>query len=290
MKRARDGTAYSLDGPPGAPAVALIHGLGLTHSTWQWHAPALGRRHRVLQYDLYGHGASPLPERPSLALFARQLRDLMDELEIADAALVGFSLGGMINRRFARDYPERVLALVILNSPHERSPEAQRQVEERASASAARGPGADLDATIDRWFTREFQSRNPAVVDDIRAWVLANDPDSYALCRRVLAFGVKELVRPATPVSHPCLVMTAENDVGSTPSMAAAIAAQIPGAETRIVPDLRHMALVESPEAFTGPMLAFLHRTLRPRGTGPDPAHDDLATLATAMKSDNTPG
>lgn len=262
MKRARDGTAYTLDGTPGAPAVALIHGLGLTHHTWRWHAPALGTRYRVLQYDLYGHGASPLPEKPSLALFARQLGDLLDELEIGGAALVGFSLGGMINRRFALDHPERVLALVILNSPHERSPEAQRRVEERARDSASGGPGANLDATIDRWFTREFQLRKPAVIDDIRAQVLANHPDSYALCRQVLACGVGELVRPAVTITRPCLVMTAECDSGSTPAMAEAIAAGIPGAETRIVPGLRHMALVESPEAFTGPVLDFLGRAL----------------------------
>ncbi len=262
MKRARDGTAYALDGIPGAPVVALIHGLGLTHHTWQRHAPAFGKRYRVLRYDLYGHGASPLPEKPSLALFARQLRNLLDELQIADAALVGFSLGGMINRRFTMDYPERVLALVILNSPHERSPEAQRQVEERAKDSAAEGPGANLDATIDRWFTREFQLRNPSVVDDIRARVLANHPDSYARCREVLACGVRELIRPADPITRPCLVMTAEYDSGSTPAMAESIAAGIPGAETRIVSDLRHMALVESPEAFTVPVLEFLRRTL----------------------------
>lgn len=259
MEKARNGTAWSLQGPEGAPVVALIHGLGLTHNTWQWHLPALMSRYRVLNYDLYGHGDSTAPPRKlDLTLFSEQLRGLMDELGIARAALVGFSLGGMINRRFALDHPNRTLALGILNSPHERGEEAQRKVEARAMDSAAGGPGANLDETIDRWFTSGFQEREPGIIEDIRRWVLANDPEHYASARRVLAFGVTELIRPAIPIRCPALVITATNDSGSTPAMTHAIAAEIPGAKSLIVPELQHMALVEDPAAFTGPLLDFL--------------------------------
>ncbi len=259
METARNGTAWSLQGPEGTPVVALIHGLGLTHKTWQWHLPELATRYQVLNYDLYGHGESAAPPRQlDLTLFSEQLRGLMDELEIERAALVGFSLGGMINRRFALDHPHRTSALGILNSPHERGEEAQRKVEARAMDSAAGGPGANLDETIDRWFTGEFQDREPEIIADIRRWVLANNPEHYAAARRVLAFGVTELIRPATPVRCPALVITAENDSGSTPAMTRAIAAEIPGAKSLIVPSLQHMGLVEDPAAFVRPLLAFL--------------------------------
>lgn len=89
-------------------------------------------RYRVLSYDLYGHGESSRPSATlSLTLFAQQLRELLDELNIEPCTGVGFYMGGMINRRFAMDYPECTSALVILNSPHERSPEAQKLVEDR---------------------------------------------------------------------------------------------------------------------------------------------------------------
>ena len=264
MQIARNGTAWSLHGPEDAPVIALIHGLGLTHRTWQWHLPALARDYRVLNYDLFGHGESAAPPKElDLTVFAGQLRDLMDELSIQRAALVGFSLGGMINRRFALDYPERTLALGILNSPHERGAEAQRLVEARAMDSAAGGPGANLDETINRWFTGAFQQNQPEIIADIRRWVLANDPDHYAAARRVLAFGVTELIRPQIPIHCPALVITAENDSGSTPAMSHAIAAEIPGAGTLIVPRLQHMALVEDPDAFTAPLLEFLNGALR---------------------------
>ncbi len=257
--RTDSGTVYELSGPEGAPVVALIHGLGLNRHTWQWHVEALSARYRVLNYDLFGHGESaPPPEEPSLSLFSTQLRDLLDALCIERCSLVGFSLGGMINRRFALDHADRLDALAILNSPHERSPEAQKAVEDRAAQTAEGGPAATLDATIERWFTPVFRHAQPDIIALVRQWVMANDPVSYAQCRRVLASGVIELIRPALPIARPALVMTAEHDSGSTPAMAHAIASEMADAQTLIVPKLQHMALVEAPSQFTAPLLRFL--------------------------------
>lgn len=265
MAQARDGTVWATCGPEDGPVVILIHGLGLTHETWQWHLPALSQHYRVLCYDLYGHGGSPMPsQEPDLALFSRQLIRLLDEIDIHRAALVGFSLGGMINRRVALDHPDRVCALGILNSPHERSPQGQARTEKQALDSAGGGPAATLDAAIDRWFTAGFQAQHPGIINEIRLWVLANDHENYAACRRVLAFGVTELIRPVPSITCPTLVITAENDSGSTPEMSRAIAGEIPGAELVVVPKLKHMALVENPAAFYGPLLEFLYRTMPP--------------------------
>ncbi len=92
----------------------------------------------------------------------------------------------------------------------------------------------------------------------MRQWVLANDPVIYTRCHQVLAGGVVELIRPDPPIEKPALVMTCENDSGSTPAMAHAIATEIPGAQTIIVPHLQHMGLSEQPALFTRPLLAFL--------------------------------
>ena len=263
------GTAYALSGPEHGPVVALIHGLGLNRHTWDGHLPALAARSRVLSYDLCGHGKSaPPPATASLTVFARQLRDLLDHLGVAAAALVGFSLGGMINRRFALDYPERVTALAILSSPHERDPEAQAAVEARAAKVAEGGSAATLEAALERWFTPDFRAARPEVLDRVRHWRAEADPAGYAESAMVLAAGVTELIRPQPPVTAPTLVMTCEKDSGSTPAMSHAIAAEIAGAETIVVPELQHMGLVERPDLFTGPVLAFLDRVLAAQGKG----------------------
>ncbi len=261
--RSDNGSVFELSGPELAPVVVLIHGLGLNRHVWQWHEPALSARYRVLNYDLFGHGESaPPPVKPSLTMFSGQLLELLDFLEIEQCAVAGFSLGGMINRRFALDHPQRLRALAIFNSPHERSPEAQILVEERAAKTSDGGPGATLDATIERWFTAEFRSTHSEIINMVREWVLSNDHVSYAQCRQVLATGVIELIRPETPIDKSTLVITCENDSGSTPAMSYAIAGEIPGAQTIIVPRLQHMGLVEEPELFTEPLLRFLDEVL----------------------------
>ena len=264
-KTARNGSRYTLQGPADAPVLALIHGLGLNRHIWQEFETRFKSRYRVLSYDLYGHGESADPPvRPSVRLYAQQLIGLMDELGIERCVAIGFSLGGMINRRMALDHPDRVSALVILNSPHERGAEAQALVEQRALDSAA-GPGATLDATIERWFTAEFRNRHGDYIQQVRDWVLANDAANYVRAREVLAFGVVELIRPQPPLALPTLVMTCEHDSGSTPAMSQAIGGEIDGAAVIIVPGLKHMGLVENPGFFVNAIFEFLESVARPR-------------------------
>lgn len=254
-----NGSVYELIGPDDAPVIVLVHGLGLNRQIWESYASRFAHRYRVLSYDLFGHGESSSPPgTPSLTLFSEQLLSLLDELAIDQCSIIGFSLGGMINRRFAMDHPGRLRALAILNSPHEREPEAQELVEQRALDSAAGGPGATLDATLERWFTAEFRAANPEFINRVRDWVLANDPENYALCRQVLAFGVIELIRPQPPITHPTLIMTCENDSGSTPQMSQSIASEIKGSQVIIVPGLRHMGLSENPSFFINALAEFL--------------------------------
>jgi pimeloyl-ACP methyl ester carboxylesterase len=258
-----NGSAYEISGPGDAPVIVFVHGLGLNRAIWAGYAARFAQRYRVLVYDIYGHGESaPPPGMPSLTMFSEQLLGLLDELGIGQCSIIGFSLGGMINRRFAIDHPDRMRAMAILNSPHERDPEAQQLVEQRALDSAAGGPGATLDATIERWFTPGFIEGHPGYIAGVRNWVLANDAEVYARCRRVLAFGVVELIRPQPPIAHPTLVMTCEYDSGSTPEMSQAIAGEIAGAQVIIVPALRHMGLAENPSFFINALAEFLETEL----------------------------
>lgn len=259
INRTKDGTIYTLGGPARAPVLVLIHGLGLNHHSWDLHVPALSSHYRVLTYDLSGHGESAPPNgKPSLTIFSEQLYLLLGALEIEHCAVAGFSLGGMINRRFVMDNPGIVTALGIFNSPHERGAEDQKLVEDRAVQTGVNGLAAMLDSTIERWFTPAFRIQRPDVIYQVSKWVLANDPALFAQTRSVLAHGVKELIRPIPPIKVPALIMTCENDKGSSPAMSRAIAAEIQGARIMVVPQLQHMGILERPSLFTGPLLQFL--------------------------------
>ena len=259
--RAADGTAYWLDGPEDGSPLVLIHGLGLSSALWQAHLPALCARYRVLNYDLYGHGQSRPAERPlNLSVFADQIAGLLEETVMGPAHLVGFSIGGMINRRVAMDHPDLVRSLVILNSPHDRGVQMQQEVEARARQALDQGAEATLQAALERWFTPEFLTSNAQTPRQVASWRMQADSASYGQSAWVLAHGVRELIRPAPPLKQASLVITCAEDVGSTPQMSWEIAAEIPGAECQIIPQLKHLGLLEVPEAFTLPVLDFLQR------------------------------
>ncbi len=259
MPELTNGTAYDMSGIPSNPNVVLVHGLGVNRQMWQDYVTVLSRRYHVLTYDLYGHGESlRVPSNISLSLFSNQLNDLLHELQIDKCVVIGFSLGGMINRRFAMDFPNRVSALVILNSPHERDPEEQQIIEKRVNDTAEKGPKGTLDASIARWFTPEFRSRRPDVIGEVSDWISSNDPTVYFQSRVVLAKGVTELIRPQPPLAFPTLVITCENDSGSTPSMSNAIASEIVNSRVEIIPELQHLGLLEDPAEFLKPIADFL--------------------------------
>lgn len=242
--------------------VVLIHGIGLDRrSVWAPIERWLSRAYRVLSYDLPGHGESAAVRDVTLSAHRDQLIGLMDELGIERAALVGFSIGGMINRRVAMDAPDRVSALVILNSPHERGDAMQAAVEAQARDSST-GAEATMETTLKRWFTLEYRLENKALVGEVKAVVLGCDPASFGAHRIVLADGVKELIRPEPPITHPTLVMTCEHDERSTPEMSRAIASEIEGAEVHIVPGLKHLGLIERPMMFASQIESFLERVL----------------------------
>ena len=252
-----EGTSFDLSGPEDAPVVALIHGLGLCRDVWDGMLPSLAG-YRVLNYDLYGHGQSlPPPATASLSVYANQLAGLMDHLGIARAHVVGFSIGGMINRRFALDHAERVASLLILNSPHDRGEDAQAMVEERAASVRDQGAFSTFDAALKRWFTPEYLATGSGSAL-VRLWRERVDAESYAQAAWVLAHGARELTGRDGEITAPTLVMTCENDSGSTPEMSHAIAREIPHSRVQIIPKLQHLGLMEQPDAFSNPILEFL--------------------------------
>ena len=96
----------------------------------------------------------------------------------------------------------------------------------------------------------------------MREWVMANDAKVYPAIYRVLAEGDSELTDSIAAIRCPTLVLTGGEDHGNSPEMAERMAALIPGARVEIVPGLKHMGLIERPDAFNEMLLAFLEEAL----------------------------
>lgn len=106
--------AYEVTGE-GSP-VTMIHGLTATSKVWRNQVAPLSGSHRVLAYDLRGHGESAKPADGSFSFDSHvaDLLDLLDGLGIAQTALVGWSMGASVATAFAAAHPGRVSRLVLI--------------------------------------------------------------------------------------------------------------------------------------------------------------------------------
>ena len=97
--------------------VLLIHGMAGSSDTWRAVIPQLAKKYRVVAPDLLGHGQSDKPRGDySLGAFAVWLRDLLDELGVTRATIVGQSLGGGVAMQFVYQHPDYCQRLVLISS------------------------------------------------------------------------------------------------------------------------------------------------------------------------------
>jgi pimeloyl-ACP methyl ester carboxylesterase len=99
------------------PAIILVHGITSSSKTWKETMPLLAKKHRVVAFDLFGHGESSKTVKDcSLGAYASTLRDLTVLLDLPRATIVGHSLGGGIAMQFAYQFPERVERMVLVSA------------------------------------------------------------------------------------------------------------------------------------------------------------------------------
>ena len=110
-----DRLAYQDEGQ--GDAILLLHGMAGSSQTWRSVIRPLSRKYRVIAPDLLGHGSSAKPRSDySLGAFAVLLRDLLDELGVARATIVGHSLGGGVAMQFVYQHPDYCERLVLIGS------------------------------------------------------------------------------------------------------------------------------------------------------------------------------
>jgi pimeloyl-ACP methyl ester carboxylesterase len=103
-------------GPKQAPVILLLHS-AFSDAAFSWSPvwEALAAGNRVIAPDMPGFGASQAPDGMSLATLAGVLRELLGQLGIARATVVGNSFGVSVAISLASLYPERVESLVLVN-------------------------------------------------------------------------------------------------------------------------------------------------------------------------------
>src|ERR1700682_2860877 len=138
----RDGVEIYYEVYGSGPALLLTHGYSSTSAMWQGQIEALSRHHKLVLWDMRGHGQSDYPDDPaaySEALTVADMAALLDEVGARSAIVGGLSLGGYMALAFYRAHPERVQALLIIDTgPGFKKDEAREAWNKRAYETADR--------------------------------------------------------------------------------------------------------------------------------------------------------
>jgi pimeloyl-ACP methyl ester carboxylesterase len=249
-------------GPHDAPAVILLHGFGSSLDTWEPWAQALSAHYRVIRFDLPGFGltgADPTGDYTD-ARAMRIIADLMDQLGVRRANLIGNSLGGRIAWNFAANYPDRVSRLVLVSpdgfaSPgfaYDKPPEvplmmkalpyiAPRGMLKANFAVAYAHPEALSEATVTRY-------RDMMLAPGVRRAMLAR------MGQTILHDPAPTLAR----IQAPTLLLWGERDAMIPIANAADYLRDVPHVTLVRLPNLGHVPFEEDPRDSLGPVERFL--------------------------------
>lgn len=229
------------------PAVLLTHGFCASSAMWKSNAPAIAEAEfQVITWDMRGHGNSASPEDQnhySADQVVSSIATLLDHLEIDQAVIGGMSLGGYMSLAFNLKHPERVRALMLIDT----------------------GPGFKKDNAREGW-NDYARKRGDELLEQGEA-ALSKSAEAHLQAQNYLglrnaAHGMliqnsADAINSLPDISVPTLVVVGDRD---EPFLAASdyMAAKIPGADKAVIAEAGHAANVDQPQAFNEAVLNFL--------------------------------
>ena len=232
-------TFYTLNKKVNTPIV-LIHGVGLNHKIWEPQINAFNNT--VLAYDILGHGNTPLTQSQiSFDDFSLQLLNLINELKLEKIHLVGFSIGSLIARNFASKYNNKLESLTLLCSVFQRSDEQQQMVNDRFELS--KKSRSLSKQALKRWFTDDYINKNPNIYEKICSMLEENNMENFLKVYRLFVEHKDD--EKFENIKTKTLIMTGENDTGSTPEMSKNLSKKIINSKINIVSEGKHLCSIE---------------------------------------------
>jgi 3-oxoadipate enol-lactonase len=252
--------ACRVDGPADAPALVLLHAIATNGEMWSPQIGPWSARFRVLRPDLPGHGGSAPPAGPvSLADMAQAVRDTLDTHGIAQATVVGLSLGGMVAQAFALAHPERTRALVLAHTAARTEPAGHAIWQQRLQQARDEGVAAQVPATLARWLTPRFLGMAPLTCEWIAQQIRTTSQAGYEAA--IAAIQTLDHLRSLRHISVPSLVVAGDADTAVPLAASERLVHGIAGARWLRLAGAPHLGNVECALEFTERVGAFLHET-----------------------------
>lgn len=237
----------------GSEALVLVHGWTMNVDNWRDQIPAFTKRNRVIAIDLPGHGQSDKPQTAySMDYFARAIDAVLQDAKVKRAVLVGHSMGTPVARQFYRKYPEKTLAIVIVDGVLR--PLADKAVMDRM-IEGFRGP--NYRQSIDQMFAA---MSGPGLTAEAKTRI---NTSSVNTPQHVIVGAMEGMADPAIwaddKINVPVLAIMARNPF-FPPNLEELSRAIAPNIDFRTWEGVGHFLMMEKPKEFNDAVLAFLDK------------------------------
>jgi pimeloyl-ACP methyl ester carboxylesterase len=248
------------------PGLVLVHGFASSVFTWSELLPDLARTHAVVALDLPGFGASDMPADLAWPDLPRAVSGLMDHLGLRRATLVGHSLGGAVVVTLAATSPERVQALVLIDSAGFNVDPQARPALVSLAASPALGAVADhvpvRRALVGLGLRQVFHDRTRLTPERVDEYLHPLRRREFLPAMRSLLSSRQDELRGFAEllprVSAPTLLLWGREDVWAPVEQAARFQAGLPAARLVVFPSCGHVPQEERPADTLRELRAFL--------------------------------
>jgi 3-oxoadipate enol-lactonase len=241
-------------------AIVLLSGLGGDHRAFAVTSRALAARYRVVAIDARDSGQSTRTEsRYTTADLADDVAACMTSLGIRSATVLGHSLGGLIAQQFAFRHPDRLAGLILVSSHASTSP-WKRGLVDSWIILKRRVDAAEFARCTLPWLVGPAFFNNPGLVEGMVRFAEKNPiPQEAEAFERQAAAAIAHDSRPQLgSIQAPALVISGMADLVNPPTVAADLAALIPGAGLILLEGVGHLPHIEDGPAFRGAVEAFL--------------------------------
>lgn len=262
------------EGLRNAPALFLVHGSNASLHTWEPWVERLKGKYRIVSMDLQGHGLTgPIPSGCyTPTCMAATVEAVRAKLGIERIAIAGNSMGGSVSIAYALAHPERVAALILVDSsgaPVKRDgppPLGFRiaQTPVLRDLGAVITPKSVIGETLEKSVSVKSVASDVAIT---RYWELLRAPGNReATMQRFAGYGPSKL----TPESFaalkgtPVLILWGAEDRVIPVAAADWFKAAVPNAEVLVYPKIGHVPHEEAPDRSAADVDAFLGRALAP--------------------------
>lgn len=248
--------SYAEHGDPDGLPVLLLHGLG---DSWRSYEPVLEHLPgsiRAFALTQRGHGDSSHPaEGYRFRDFVDDLAAFLDSLHLGEAILAGHSSHGVVSERFAIDYPDRTLGLVLIGTPLSlRDNEAARDLFDSTISK--------LTDPLDPGFVLDF-AQSTLAQPVPQAFLETVSRETMKVPARVFREFFADLLQQdvsteLNEVDVPALLVWGDRDAILTRSDQEALAAAIRNSRLAVYPGAGHSPHWEEPERFASDLVAFV--------------------------------